>query len=181
MGKVRSRTGVWDRQHSTTFDSLHARVVESPNVQTNQTDLPGPWQGTHLSVLSRFQGSKSNAQRARKLCRGRAQDGEKGTAEVREEEGRLKDHFELLGYSVRDKITGFFGVCGSISFDISGCVQGLILPPADPKTMKIEDARWFDTKRLEKINAAVAMEPPDFVSVPGGQEMPAYPQKTLPR
>ena len=37
---------------------------------------------------------------------------------------------ELLGLQVRDKVTGFAGVCESVSYDLYGCIQGVVRPPA---------------------------------------------------
>src|SRR5256885_6644880 len=64
------------------------------------------------------------------------------------EEATLK-HLELLGYQVRDVVSGFTGVVTSISFDLYGCVQGLVTPPVIEKEgKKSGDSGWFDTKRL---------------------------------
>lgn len=59
---------------------------------------------------------------------------------------QLQDYVDLLGYRVRDKVTGFEGVVTSIGFDLYGCVQAVVTPPA--KDGKQEDSRWYDTHRL---------------------------------
>ena len=38
----------------------------------------------------------------------------------------MQNHFELLGYKVKDSVTGFTGVVTSISFELYGCVQALV-------------------------------------------------------
>ena len=70
--------------------------------------------------------------------------------------------FELLGYPVRDVVTGIEGVCDSICFDLYGCVQASVRPmglneKGDPKL-----AHWFDVKRLVTNAASPVMPVPDF-------------------
>jgi hypothetical protein len=38
----------------------------------------------------------------------------------------VKQQLLLLGYRVRDKVTGMTGVVSSISFDLYGCVQAIV-------------------------------------------------------
>lgn len=54
---------------------------------------------------------------------------------------------ELLGYRATDKVSGFSGVISSITFDLYGCTQALILPPAVNHEFK--DSHWLDLNRLE--------------------------------
>lgn len=61
-----------------------------------------------------------------------------------------KDKF--LGYTFRDKITGFQGVCTGYASYITGCDQASLLPTVKDNTMK--DGGWFDINRLEKIPEA---------------------------
>lgn len=84
----------------------------------------------------------------------------------------MKEHFALLGYSVRDKLTGRAGVVVSISFDISGCVQALLSAPAD-KDGKTDGSQWWcDTKRLYATSGPHT-DVPDFAHPPGGEaDMP---------
>jgi hypothetical protein len=81
---------------------------------------------------------------------------------------------ELLGLKVRDCVTGFEGVATSISFDLYGCVQAVVTP-AMKDAGKLEDSRWFDTKRLHVLDPKPVMDVPTFAVVPGPQE------KSIPR
>lgn len=73
-------------------------------------------------------------------------------------------YFELLGYKCRDIVTGFEGVAESISFDLYGCIQVVLVPsiPKDSKTKEYPSGRWFDAKRLKKVNQKLVMPVPDF-------------------
>jgi hypothetical protein len=85
----------------------------------------------------------------------------------------IEDHLKLLGWYVAEKATGFRGVVTSVSFDISGCVTGLVQPKmGEGKSEKAElpEPRWFDTKRLEGDAQALPM--PSFAAPPGGQALP---------
>ncbi len=66
----------------------------------------------------------------------------------------------LLGKPVRDRVTGFKGMCSSITFDAYGCVQGLITPPVVDN--KPGEAWWYDVKRIEVTGDRV-MPAPDFL------------------
>lgn len=90
----------------------------------------------------------------------------------------MNEHFKLLGFKVKDVITNFTGVVTSISFDISGCVQGFVSPGLE-KDGRPGDSRWFDTKRLKPLNGEFIMESPTFDVVPGGQELPKYSLKPI--
>lgn len=68
----------------------------------------------------------------------------------------MKD-LELLGLKVRDRITGFSGVVGSVCFDLYGCVQAVVSPPIDDKGT-LPDGKWFDTSRLEVLDPVPVME-----------------------
>jgi hypothetical protein len=71
----------------------------------------------------------------------------------------IKLTIDLLGYRAKDKITGLEGVISSVCFDLYGCVQAAISPPA--KDGSIPDGRWFDVQRLE-VSGDRVMSPPDF-------------------
>jgi hypothetical protein len=90
----------------------------------------------------------------------------------------MKEHFRLLGFKVRDAVTGFEGVAESVSFDLYGCVQYVVRAEfskdAKEETMK---GHWFDAKRLTAISGAPVMSVPSFDNPPGGSEKPAYPSK----
>ena len=53
------------------------------------------------------------------------------------------------------------------------CVQSIVTP--EVKDGKLEDSRWFDTKRLEVLDTTPVMDVPTFEVVAGGQE------KSVPR
>lgn len=84
----------------------------------------------------------------------------------------MKEHLRLLGFKVREKLTGLVGVVTSVSFDISGCVQGYVNPGVD-KDNKTRDGCWYDTKRLEPLTKKSLLEAPTFEVVPGGQALPS--------
>lgn len=54
----------------------------------------------------------------------------------------------MLGYKVKDRITGFTGVVtGQVKY-ISGCNQALVVPAVD-KDGKLVEGQWFDEQRLD--------------------------------
>ena len=67
----------------------------------------------------------------------------------------------LLGLRVKDKVTGFKGVCTSVSYDLYGCVQVIINPGCDDAG-KPMDGGWYDVNRIEIILPDVVMTPPEF-------------------
>lgn len=86
----------------------------------------------------------------------------------------MKEHFKLLGFRVREVVSGHEGIVTSISFDLNGCVQGLVMAPRDKKTGKLGESFWFDTKRLEALDKKAIRPLPTFEVVPGGQDLPAF-------
>jgi len=84
----------------------------------------------------------------------------------------MKKHLSLLGFTVRDRVTGITGVVTAISFELYGCIQALVNPGA--REEKPQDSFWFDAKRLVVIGDNPVMEVPDFEDVPGGQALPQY-------
>lgn len=83
----------------------------------------------------------------------------------------MKEHLDLLGYVVRDKVTGFAGVVTSVTFDLFGCVQALVSPMAG-KDNKMPEREWFDTKRLAQVSNKQVMPAPTFEAIPGGENKP---------
>lgn len=73
----------------------------------------------------------------------------------------VNQYLEILGFKVKDSVTGFMGVCDSVSFDLYGCVQCTVRPPMG-KDGKLELAQWFDWHRLQKVSKASVMELPNF-------------------
>jgi len=90
----------------------------------------------------------------------------------------MREYLKTLGFKVVDSVTGFKGVVTSISFDLYGCVQAIVTPEAD-KDGKIEESRWFDTKRLIIASKKPVMPIPTFETIPGGQDLPIYPSKPV--
>jgi hypothetical protein len=61
-----------------------------------------------------------------------------------------------LGEVLRDKVTGFEGVCVGRSNHISGC-DTFGVQPQTLKDGAPQDARWFDEPRLESAGRAIPM------------------------
>lgn len=60
-------------------------------------------------------------------------------------------HLQQLGLKAKDKVTGFEGTITCISFDLYGCIQGVLTPPVDVDS-KTQDNKWFDMNRLKVSN-----------------------------
>ena len=73
----------------------------------------------------------------------------------------INEHIGLLGYKVKDVVTGFSGVIGSVSFDLYGCIQVMVTPPLN-KEGKTDQSMWFDVARIKKTSKKPVMEQPDF-------------------
>lgn len=82
----------------------------------------------------------------------------------------IENELSLLGRRVRDKITQTEGVITSVAFDVSGCIQGLVVRGNGPDGKSL-DPGWYDTKRLQVLSDPIVPQP-TFVQVPGGQELP---------
>ena len=72
----------------------------------------------------------------------------------------LKQHMNLLGMQVKDRVTGFSGIVTGICFDLYGCIQATVHPGIVDG--KLGDQLWFDVARLKVINDAPVMDPPQF-------------------
>lgn len=77
----------------------------------------------------------------------------------------VSEYLSLLGKQGRDRITGFAGVVGSISFDLYGCVQVALTPPVD-KDGKLQDGRWMDVNRIDIVGISRVMPVPAFAIKP---------------
>jgi hypothetical protein len=66
----------------------------------------------------------------------------------------------ILGKRVRDVVSGLEGVAASVCFDLYGCVQIAVTPPA--KDGKLEVGNWFDYHRLEVLDENRVMPLPSF-------------------
>ena len=58
-----------------------------------------------------------------------------------------------LGWTLKDKITGFQGVVTGRCEYISGCHQVLLVPPTDDKGSYVE-SHWFDESRCDRVGAS---------------------------
>jgi hypothetical protein len=74
----------------------------------------------------------------------------------------MQRYFKLLGFRVKDKITGFEGVVETIGFDLYGCVQASVRPTLTDKK-EWPDGRWFDLIRLVPISKKPVIEMPAFM------------------
>lgn len=66
----------------------------------------------------------------------------------------VQEHLDLLGRRATDKVTGMRGVITSISFDLYGCVQGL-LNPGVTEGNKLGELYWLDVSRLQMTDERV--------------------------
>lgn len=58
----------------------------------------------------------------------------------------------MLGFTLRDKVTGFTGVAtGHVEY-ITGCNQVLLVPKVDADG-KLRESNWFDVQRCELLPA----------------------------
>lgn len=73
----------------------------------------------------------------------------------------MNEYINLLGKKVQDCVTGQKGVVTSVSYDISGCIQGWVHPGLGSDG-KMLDGGWIDTKRLAVSDEAPVMDMPVF-------------------
>lgn len=85
----------------------------------------------------------------------------------------MKHHLHLLGYKVRDVVTGFQGTVTHIGFELYGCIQAIVQPEVK-EDGKPGESQWFDLKRLICISEKPVMEVPSFEDIPGGDEKPPF-------
>ena len=71
--------------------------------------------------------------------------------------------FSMLGLRKVDRVTGFAGTVTSVSFDLYGCIAGLLTAPLVDHS-KDPEQRWFDVKRLDDPASGESrvMDPPRF-------------------
>ncbi len=81
-------------------------------------------------------------------------------------------YLDMLGFSHKDKVTGFVGIVTSINFSITGRTE-CIVAPGIKKTGELDLSVWFEAERLEKVGTARMMPKPDFVLVDGPEARPA--------
>lgn len=77
---------------------------------------------------------------------------------------------DYIGLTVKDRITGFEGMCIGITKWITGCDQLAIQPKITmtPEGPKRTEAIWYDVLRCEVIEGGEVWKPPVPVAVPGG-------------
>lgn len=73
----------------------------------------------------------------------------------------IKQHLNLLGLHVEDRVSGFKGVVTSISFDLYGCVQAIVHPGLDTDK-NLGEQQWLDVARLRVTKLKPVMPRPDF-------------------
>jgi len=66
----------------------------------------------------------------------------------------MEKHFEMLGRTYTDVITGVTGIVDNLCFDLYGCVQAS-LREKKKKDGTLPEARWFDVTRLKLAEAAM--------------------------
>lgn len=96
----------------------------------------------------------------------------------------IDQSLKLLGINVKDVVTGFEGVCVSVTFDAYGCVQTFVSPPVAADG-KLADGHWFDVKRLV-LNGERVLPAPNFSQTKFGEEngsnaLPRLPSMPAPR
>lgn len=91
----------------------------------------------------------------------------------------VKNHLDLLGMRVEDRVTGLTGVVASICFDLYGCIQAIVNPGLD-KDGNTMESRWYDISRLKVTSVEPVMPRPDYETGPvaegkqGAAEKPSY-------
>lgn len=74
---------------------------------------------------------------------------------------KIKEHLNLLGLRVEDRVTGFTGVVSSICFDLYGCIQAVVNPGLN-KDGKLGEQTYFDVNRLKVLSDEPVMARPNF-------------------
>jgi hypothetical protein len=64
----------------------------------------------------------------------------------------------MLGKQVRDKITGFEGICTGRAEYLYGCTQFSIVPKAKMEEGKLGETYWFDEGRVEVTGEGIKAE-----------------------
>lgn len=80
---------------------------------------------------------------------------------------------DLQGKEVKDKVTGFSGICTGQTRWMYGCDQYCVTPKVDDKG-KCGDSQWFDDGRIEIVGSGID---PDSVKVEkngGSNDHPCY-------
>lgn len=73
----------------------------------------------------------------------------------------IEETVQLLGLKATDKVTGFAGVITTVAFDLYGCVQVILTPPAPEKVGEMIAGSWFDVGRLS-LSVERVMQTPTY-------------------
>lgn len=63
----------------------------------------------------------------------------------------------MLGKTVKDKVTGFYGIVTGKAEYLTGCAQYLLAPKVAENGSFI-DGQWFDEGRLEVVGEGITKE-----------------------
>ena len=74
----------------------------------------------------------------------------------------IKEHLNLLGHKVKDKVSDFEGVVISISFDLYGCIQADVRPTTLNKDNGFIMGSWLDVSRLKVLTKKPLMDVPNY-------------------
>lgn len=70
-------------------------------------------------------------------------------------------HLALLGLKAQDCVTELTGVITCVSFDLFGCIQVILSPPAKDGG-EIPQGAWLDITRLKILDDKPVMAIPEF-------------------
>lgn len=70
---------------------------------------------------------------------------------------------ELLGWKVKDKISGFTGVVDKVTWYVNGCVQAVI-QPTGKSGKKVPEAESIDVQQLSKVGTKAVVKPIPIVN-----------------
>lgn len=73
----------------------------------------------------------------------------------------IEKHIDVLGKRIKEKVTGVEGVAVSISFDLYGCIQ-ILLVRKDESGESLTTGQWIDLNRAKIIDSDRVMDIPDF-------------------
>ena len=74
----------------------------------------------------------------------------------------IKEHFNLLGQRVKDKVSDYEGIVISLSFDLYGCIQADVRPMDLDKDGLLKNGLWLDVSRLKVLTKKPLMDAPNF-------------------
>lgn len=86
---------------------------------------------------------------------------------------QIDEAIQLLGKKATDYVTDYKGVITSISVDLYGCIQALVVPGLD-KEGKIPGGAWLDLNRLKISNDKRVMDCPHLETPKGPADKPVF-------